>query len=201
MKHNRSWSSRAMMRALLFGICAAASGCASQPTAVPSVVATDETEWICPGVPAESAQIITGQDPEIETTGDPYGMSWICTATSPIDPSVDGSRISVLWGLLRDSVAYKYTGEESTHVRFPENVWTVPGVEGSGSWSTSTSNANAQWVCADRYVEVWIFLDKKQRERRDPSVDARNLLTSILPWVCGTQPIPGATTTPTSTLR
>jgi hypothetical protein len=29
-------------------------------------------------------------------------------------------------------------------------------------------------------------------------VDARNLLTSVLPWACGDQPVPGATTTPTS---
>ena len=27
-------------------------------------------------------------------------------------------------------------------------------------------------------------------------MDARNLLTSVLPWACGDQPVPGATTTP-----
>ena len=166
---------------------------------MPSAVPTDTTSWICPGVPTDSVTIITGDTPEISTAGDPYGRIWICRVqTTTLDKGV-GSSVSIHWGLLTEGNSYKYTGEESSRVRFPENIWTLPGIEGSGAWATTSLDSTAQWVCGDHYVEVQVFEKKKQRERRDMNADARNLLTSVLPWACGDQPVPGATTSPTPT--
>ena len=124
---------------------------------------------------------------------------WICSVETTTLSKGVGPNIRVEWGVIYEGNSYKYTGEESARVRFPENIWTLPGVEGSGSWATNGADrdSTAQWVCGDRYVEAYVAVDKDQK--RDSTVDARNLLTSVLPWACGDQPVPGATTTPTTT--
>ena len=186
---------------LVGAVCLAAGlcGCRSQPETMPSQVPTDSTAWICPGVPAHSATLIAGDTPEISTAGDPYGRMWICSVETTTLSKGVGPNIRVEWGVIYEGNSYKYTGEESARVRFPENIWTRPGVEGSGSWATNGADrdSTAQWVCGDRYVEAYVAVNKDQK--RDSTVDARNLLTSVLPWACGDQPAPGATTTPTTT--
>ena len=188
---------------LVGAVCLAAGlcGCRSQPETMPSQVPTDSTAWICPGVPAHSVEVVTGKNPEVKTSGDPYSRRWRCHAQNTRINHGAGPIAEVNWGVIYEGNSYKYTGEESARVRFPENIWTLPGVEGSGSWATNGADrdSTAQWVCGDRYVEAYVAVDKDQK--RDSTVDARNLLTSVLPWACGDQPVPGATTpttTPTS---
>ena len=180
---------------LAAGLC----GCRSQPETMPSQVPTDSTAWICPGVPAHSVEVVTGKNPEVKTSGDPYSRRWRCHAQNTRINHGAGPIAEVNWGVIYEGNSYKYTGEESARVRFPENIWTLPGVEGSGSWATNGADrdSTAQWVCGDRYVEAYVAVNKDQK--RDSTVDARNLLTSVLPWACGDQPVPGATTTPTTT--
>ena len=186
---------------LVGAVCLAAGlcGCRSQPETMPSQVPTDSTAWICPGVPAHSVEVVTGKNPEVKTSGDPYGRMWACHAQNTRINHGAGPIAEVNWGVIYEGNSYKYTGEESARVRFPENIWTLPGVEGSGSWATNGADrdSTAQWVCGDRYVEAYVAVNKDQK--RDSTVDARNLLTSVLPWACGDQPVPGATTTPTTT--
>lgn len=184
---------------LVGAVCLAAGLCGyrSQPETMPSQVPTDSTAWICPGVPAHSVEVVTGKNPEVKTVGDPYSEIWFCRSQK-VRADHTGPIVRVEWGVIYEGNSYKYTGEESARVRFPENIWTLPGVEGSGSWATNGADrdSTAQWVCGDRYVEAYVAVDKDQK--RDSTVDARNLLTSVLPWACGDQPVPGATTTPTS---
>lgn len=187
---------------VLVGVVVCGVGCGGsgpEVAAIPSVVPADSESWVCPGVPAKSVMLVTGDDPVVSAASDPdYGW-WACSAsTTTLDQGL-GSLVIVRWGLIDEGSSYKYMGDESARVRFPENVWTLPGVEGSGSWASngSDSDSTAQWVCGDRYVEAYVAVDKGQK--RDSIADARNLLTSVLPWACGDRPVPGATTTPAPT--
>ena len=191
---------RACRLVILVGVAVCGVGCGSLwPEVMPSVVPADSESWVCPGVPAKSVMLVTGDDPVVSAASDPdYGW-WACSAsTTTLDQGL-GSLVIVRWGLVDESNSYEFIGYESIRVRFPENVWTLPGVEGSGSWASngSDSDSTAQWVCGDRYVEAYVAVDKGQK--RDSIADARNLLTSVLPWACGDRPVPGATTTPAPT--
>ena len=148
---------RACRLVILVGVAVCGVGCGSLwPEVMPSVVPADSESWICPGVPADSVMLVTGDDPVVEAASDPdYGW-WSCSAsTTTLDQGL-GSLVIVRWGLIDESNSYEFIGYESIRVRFPENVWTLPGVEGSGSWSSagSDSDSTAQWVCGARYVEA-----------------------------------------------
>ena len=190
---------RACRLVILVGVAVCGVGCGSLwPEVMPSVVPADSESWICPGVPAASVMRVTGDDPVVEAASDPdYGW-WSWPPPTTLDQGL-GSLVIVRWGLIDESNSYEFIGYESIRVRFPENVWTLPGVEGSGSWSSagSDSDSTAQWVCGDRYVEAVVSSTKERK--RDSIADARNLLTSVLPWACGDRPVPGATTTPAPT--
>lgn len=187
---------------VLVGVVVCGVGCSglrSEVVAMPSVVPADSESWVCPGVPADSVMLVTGDDPVVWAASDPDHGWWSCSASTTTLGQGLGSLVIVRWGLITGSNSYEFIGYESIRVRFPENVWTLPGVEGSGSWSSagSDSDSTAQWVCGDRYVEAVVSSTKEQK--RDSIADVRNLLTSVLPWACGDRPVPGATTTPAPT--
>ena len=185
-----------LLGAAVVTACGAGTGDEVMPSAVP----TDGTRWLCPGVSEDSVILITGESPDVEVSTDADGSMFRCRAVGRTGTESDPGIVHVRWGDLTEANRNDYMGDESVRAQFPDHVWTVPGAQGDGAWAVNgDDNATAQWVCAERYIEVYVALKRDDEGVRDPAADARNLLVSILPWGCGDVPVPGVT--PTATPR
>ena len=70
---------------VLVGVVVCGVGCGGsgpEVAAIPSVVPADSESWVCPGVPAKSVMLVTGDDPVVSAASDPdYGW-WACSAST-----------------------------------------------------------------------------------------------------------------------
>jgi len=159
------------------------AGCASPSLdPVPTVAGGD---FLCDGVPREGVELIlSGHAESAEPTGTWEGETFFCW--------IDGKEVGVdvrarptifaTWGGGTDAGVLERAGEWMGATPLD-----AEDVAGAGYRHPDA----ALWVCNGRLVRV--DLSGRLVEGRDASMDAANLLVSMLPWACGDEEAPPAT--------
>lgn len=208
MQHinNRSLGSRVLVIIGLIFVALSLEGCGSSTRtqavahSVPTALPSTEKNWPCQGVPYSAVRPIVGErfDKSETYVNDGDGELKACYVRKL--PRVDGgSLVSVKWGglvKLESGADYSLHGEESVFVN-NDKSFTIKGARGKGAViNFSSGSLTAAWDCdalssSGRGIVVVILYDSQQRNPRDLSQDAVNMITLVRPWACGETSIPG----------
>lgn len=157
-----------------------AAGCAGQSLdPVPIVAAGD---FVCDGVPREGVELILGGPvTKIERRNRWDDESFLCfVGGAGAHVSISASpTMFATWGGGTDEGVLAEVNESEDAVPFD-----VESAGGSGMRLPT----GALWVCDGRLVRVDLTGDLVGE--RDWSIDAANLLTSMLPWACNGEDAP-----------
>lgn len=165
---------------------------AGNPEPVPTYINTSTETFTCPGVPDSSVDQMINGEIEIQKSSSHQGH-WLtgrleCRAYEKGKITGSYAVLAVFgkipepdWEPLDKVHAYRGSKEEP---------FTVVGVEGEGIITlTNNGGGAASFTCGDHYVVTSVFVG------HDIVGDVRtnliNLATSMTPWVCQGQPIPG----------
>lgn len=164
----------------------------SSPMTLPASVDTLNETFSCPGVPDSSVdQMIDG---EVEFRKNiRYQDNWIirrleCDVREK-DKSTRSYAVLAVFGEIPDP-HWRPIDEVGAYRGSQEEPFSVEGVEGEGIITlTDNGGGAASFTCGDYYVVTSVFVG------HDIVGDVRtnliNLATSMTPWVCQDQPIPG----------
>lgn len=165
---------------------AVAAGCAGPSLDPVPTVASGE--FVCDGVPREGVELILGGAVStIEPTNRWEDESFFCWVGGA------GARVSIR---MRPTKYMSWGGgtDEGVLARASEWRGAVPVDVDSADGAGTRYTDGALWVCDGRLVRV--DLTGALVAERDSSVDAANLLISMLPWACDGEAPPPATVEP-----
>lgn len=162
------------------------SGCAGPSLDPVPTVASGE--FVCDGVPRDGVELILGGPVgTIEPNNgweDEFFSCWIDGAGARVSVSASPTKFAS-WGGGTDEGVLARANQSSNAVTLE-----VESAVGSGT----RLHHRALWVCDGRLVRV--DLSGALVGERDWSVDAANLLISMLPWACDGEEPPPATVEP-----
>lgn len=162
------------------------------PTPAPASINADAENFTCAGVPDSSVDLMINGEVKFKET--PYYQdNWSirrleCDAREK-DKSTGSYAVLVVFGRIQRP-SWKPLDEVGAYRGSKEEPFRVEGVEGEGIITlTDNGGGAASFTCGDHYVVTSIAVG------HDIVGDVRtnliNLATSMTPWVCQDQPIPG----------
>ncbi len=164
----------------------------------PASVSVEEAEFGCVGVPTSSFEVVLEEPVTFEQSvryQDDWGIRYVnCAAYAAEGRSVSPVVIA--------SFGRMYPGKSPVN---QASAWQsgqegepfgVAGVDGEGEVAlddydgTTGPGGSAVFVCGDRYVVASV--QPGHGMRGDRRANLVNLATSMTPWVCQGEPVPGA---------
>lgn len=180
--------------------CSASTRRQATVSPVPTVLPSGEKDWPCQGVPYSVVHPIVGGHFDKSETYISDGDEGLKSCYVRKMPKVDGgSFVSIKWGglaKLETGEDYSLRGEGSIFVN-NDKSFSIKGARGKGAViNYSSGSLTAAWDCAapspsGRGIVVVILYDSQQRNPRNLSQDAVNMITLVRPWACGETSIPG----------
>ncbi|KGM11649.1 hypothetical protein N868_08290 [Cellulomonas carbonis T26] len=148
-----------------------------------------EAPFVCDGVPARGAELLTGiEDPEVEQTGERESEFWTFRC-AVLDGDGD-TVLSVLWQTI-EGHGWGAPQEYRDELSETQNAVAIEADAPGGGYVTGPARRpNGRWVCDDsRMVHVELF---ETVEGRDGFEDVARFVESLVPWTCGGEEFPEA---------
>ncbi|BDA64493.1 hypothetical protein MANAM107_13270 [Actinomyces capricornis] len=162
------------------------------PTPAPASINADAETFTCPGVPDSSVNTIIDGEAKFQQNIY-YQDSWFvrrleCKARAE-DYTQSSYMVLAVFGKVPDP-SWIPLDEVGAYRGSKEEPFSVEGVEGEGIITlTDNGGGAASFTCGDYYVVTSVF--GNSNTVGDVRTNLINLATSMTPWVCQDQPIPG----------
>ena len=159
--------------------------------AVSSSAAASSTGYSCPGVPNESVEALFGRS--VEYVSNPIvedGVLDKMTCNVKVNygsESYSGSGLKVNYTHYRKGIDPWWDGYRASYA----GRFSVVGDDGFGELKLADDGGTALYNCGDRYHYVMVSVLPRSGMRGDLRTNLIGLASSMIPWVCQEEQIPG----------
>lgn len=159
--------------------------------AVSSSAAASSTGYSCPGVPNESVEALFGRS--VEYVSNPIvedGVLDKMTCNVKVNygsESYSGSGLKVNYTHYRKGIDPWWDGYRASYA----GRFSVVGDDGFGELKLADDGGTALYNCGDRYHYVMVSVLPRSGMRGDLRTNLISLASSMIPWVCQKESIPG----------